>query len=367
MKIRTREGVPKRILLVVSLAAVAVLSQNRFLHSFQQEHRLSFEPSVESKSDDLNKLPSTDRPHAFPLIIGAGQGTTGTRSIQKAVCKLGIPSVHFNQACHQGIPLNSTIFPNTKQGVDAHIKVIETWKELRDCVHEARKQGNVCVRAQHLLTIVRKHVTEVIQSDIGAIHDTPYTMMIPYILKVARETRGSEPILILTERNPHEWAARRVQSHGDTPQLVCNDPRGAFDIDYCLDSGLNATQLFHIYPNSKNSGEQQKEYMSLLEKTMQHYQQTIRQLSPVYIVNMFESKERIEPSTFEQSIWDGSKSRWSSTALKELSLSREQGGLVNKWILGSKTGMPTAGRKKRPRRPIRRKSSIAKLAYRIKP
>ncbi len=346
---RTRETVVKRRLLL-GFAVVTLFSQKRFLDSFQQEHRLSSEPPrVETKRDDVTNILNINQSSTFPLIIGAGQGTTGTRSIHNAVCKLGIPSMHFNQACHEENS-SSTIFPNVKRGVDAHLLVINAWKELRDCVGEARKQGNVCVKTEYLLTLVRKYVIEVIQSGVGAIHDTPYTMMIPYILKVARETRGTEPILLLTERNPQEWAARRVHSHGVTPQLVCNDPRSAFDIDYCLDLGLNVTQLFHIYPTSKTSRAQQEEYKSILSETMQHYQQTIRELSPVYIVNMFESQEQIEPSTFQQSIWDGCKPRLSSAAAKELSLLREQGGLVNKWIIGSKAGKPTLERKKRPRR-----------------
>ena len=99
----------------------------------------------------------------------------------------------INRACFEGsVPFNNTmIFQHAELGVKAHVKVIETWKELRDCVGEARKQGNVCAKAEDLLTLVRKYVTEVIQSGVGAVHDTPYTMMIPYILKVARETRGT--------------------------------------------------------------------------------------------------------------------------------------------------------------------------------
>jgi hypothetical protein len=332
-------GFSKRAILFSSLAALSVLSQKGFLDSFQQEHRLSSElpcvetkrddtPSVETKRDDITNILNTDQSGTFPLIIGAGQGTTGTRSIQKAVCKLGIPSVHYNSACFEGsVPFNNTmIFQHAELGVKAHVKVIQTWKELRDCLGKARKRGNVCAKAEDLLTLVRKYVTEVIQSGVGAVHDTPYTMMVPYVIKVARETRNSEPILPLTERNPQEWAARRVQTHELTPQLACKDPRGAFDIDYCLDSGLNASDMFHAYTDYIDSAEQD-EYVSLLEKSMDIYQQSMRELKPVYMVNMFESKKPIESNMMEQSIWNVCKPRLSLEAVNELNQRQTLGGL----------------------------------------
>ena len=82
-------------------------------------------------------------------------------------------------------------------------------------------------KARNHLRQVRRHDTQVIQSGIGAVHDTPCTMMIPRMLKVARETREREPILLLTERNPRKWAARRAQLHGSAPQLAGKDPKGA--------------------------------------------------------------------------------------------------------------------------------------------
>lgn len=311
---------PSRRAIVVTLSvllAVYGCSQRALLASVQpMMHRLSLESISTSEPP---------QPPQFPLIIGAGQGTTGTRSIHSIMCSLGIPSVHFSQVCLYGSE-NTTTFHNAGQGIEAHKQVMRVWTELRNCTSQARNQSSVCESRMELIATLRSHVADVVGSGVGAIHDIPYTIMVPYIIKLAKETRGTEPIILLTERDPKKWAIRRVEKHELTPQLVCDDTKRAFDLDYCLESDPDAINLFKAYPDCK-SEEEREEYIKLLAMAMAQYQYGIRKLSPAYRVNMFESGEKMDTEDMTRSIWNSLRDRITLVAVNEIVSLRNKGGL----------------------------------------
>lgn len=282
----------------------------------------------------------------FPLIIGAGQGKAlqEREAYTEPFASLAYSVRSLWSSLFAGISLNSTIFPSPKQGVGAHVSVINAWKDLRDLIGQARKQGNDGARANVLLVRVRRHVTQVIlsirrhvtqviQSGIGAVYDTPYKMMIAYMLKVARETRESEPILLLTERNPQKWAAREwcrpINRHFSLPATIQTEPL-ILTIVSILDWILQKSFAYTDYKDSVK----QEEYVPLLEKSMDRYQKGIRELKPAYDVNMFERKERIKSTVMVQSIWNGCQSRLLPKAEQELSQLQKLGGRKSKRVLG---------------------------------
>jgi hypothetical protein len=56
--------------------------------------------------------------------------------------------------------------------------------------------------------------------DVDAIHDTPYPEFADYIIHDAAERiRGAKPIVLLSERQPEEWASKRMNDHDDG--LIC--------------------------------------------------------------------------------------------------------------------------------------------------
>ena len=51
-----------------------------------------------------------------------------------------------------------------------------------------------------------------------ALHDTPYTMAIPHVMKIIKKHHGGRPpIVLLSERDPTQWARRRWAGRGDWP------------------------------------------------------------------------------------------------------------------------------------------------------
>lgn len=322
MGMKTPSGLPKRGLLLTAFSILAIYAQKAFLSSIREEHRLSSETTVES-----HKTSHSESSSKFPLIIGAGQGTTGTRSMHSAMCSLGIPSVHYNQACFRSKrSSNSTLFENLEPGIIAHYNARDSWRKLVKCVSEARTRSSVCNSTVDILTSMTHHVTQVVKSGVAAVHDVPYVLMIPYIMQVAKEERSVDPILLLTERDPQEWAKRRVEKHRTTPQLVCKDPQGAFDFDHCLKYEPSMENLLTAYTDFKGKQEQE-EYVALLAEAMTHFQEDMRQLSTVFHINLFDLEQRIDETNLTQLIWDSTKRKLSSEAVEEITIRRRKGGL----------------------------------------
>lgn len=273
-----------------------VIYSQRFFFLEIQQHDYSF----------LDTASMTTSARDMPLFVGAGQGTTGTKSIHQAMCELGIPSVHFYQVCFQPLNKNINVDESVHRGIDSHLLALHQWKRLKLCVSEARSVGQVCNSTLSIIESMRNHVVDVITSGVGAIHDLPYTFMLPYVLTTAQES-SRETILLFTERNSIEWAKRRIKTHKQTPQLICRDTKSAFDLDYCLLSSRTATgDLLLAYKECKTDQEK-SDFILLLEKNMNNYQQRVRQFQPDYHVNFFEYKEKVNMQTIKQGIWKSAR------------------------------------------------------------
>jgi len=218
-----------------------------------------------------------------PLIIGAGQGTTGTRTIHEAICCLGIPSLHFGQDCIRLVKKWSQCvaernIAKIKGGKDvvetpedfllydeayeretlgalmalgvrqirelahdedrnsklpenyvphSHLKIVWRYKEMNDCLDSEKRTelGKVCPPPETKdMAVWVKDVKDLIDDvirwheddpslNIGAIHDSPYPMAMKYVIESAKKHRGSEPLILLSERDPIEWSLRRTEKH----------------------------------------------------------------------------------------------------------------------------------------------------------
>eukprot|EP00957_Ditylum_brightwellii_P070332 5343088-Ditylum_brightwellii.AAC.1 len=58
------------------------------------------------------------------------------------------------------------------------------------------------------------HINDVISNhEIDVIHDAPYPDFEEYVLEASERIRGRKPIVLLSERDPDEWAASRMSHH----------------------------------------------------------------------------------------------------------------------------------------------------------
>ena len=201
---------------------------------------------------------------AVPLIIGAGQGTTGTHSVFCATCHLGIASVHWTRdclACEKDKNLkqmrklhktnaNTTSYYNNEpydwkyhtwphhdpifREEHPHGILVRRIQALQNCINLDEK-GNRIIRkttdfqcdkqgfedmetwlatTKDLIhrAVKRHSVAEIAQNrvlrNVDSVHDTPYTDFLSTTIQAATSNHR-KPLVLLSERDPTDWAKRR--------------------------------------------------------------------------------------------------------------------------------------------------------------
>eukprot|EP00557_Chaetoceros_sp_GSL56_P009547 CAMPEP_0176494034 /NCGR_PEP_ID=MMETSP0200_2-20121128/9869_1 /TAXON_ID=947934 /ORGANISM="Chaetoceros sp., Strain GSL56" /LENGTH=259 /DNA_ID=CAMNT_0017891741 /DNA_START=1623 /DNA_END=2406 /DNA_ORIENTATION=- len=143
-----------------------------------------------------------------------------------------------------------------------------------------------------------------------ALHDSPYPFLMPHILKlVQKHYNGSQPILLLSEREPHSYTKRRVEMHGQSHIMCKNtttaasgiDPStlegGAFDIIGCIDRALDGMPEHEA--NQLNVGDlfesmtraYEEKGMDYVVKEVEQYQNAMRGLAD-FAFDMFARKDK---------------------------------------------------------------------------
>lgn len=282
----------------------------------------------------------------MPLVIGAGQGTTGTRSMYRAFCHLGIPSVHWDRYCidkkfpssdrgdssdgdssRDPRPASSSLLSET--GLEHHYQAIQTYLRLGNCaiLHRRRlKEKNTldefmtCTEEEfdNLSTKLHFHVAQVVKSGvIASLHDVPYTQMVPYIMEIAQQ-ESIPTLLILSEREPEKWVVSRTSHHATQTDVVCQDVEHAFDITHCLQKRKDRlppnnntdgfsndigdmANLFRAYNEFEEGSAEQAIFLDFATKAMAFHQENIRSMSPSYLVNFW--TESVDDLTLPEQIW----------------------------------------------------------------
>ena len=154
-----------------------------------------------------------------PFFYGIGQGTTATRTLFRSMCHLNICAVHFKQMCFD-VDEAADLTKEQAIAIEGQREVVDLANALSRC---AGNRGNSCPidEALHYLHELEEAVKKVILS--GGVHyvaDTPYPHMITFILSILKDSNpDSEPVFLMTERDPHDWVIKRMQGHsGD---VVC--------------------------------------------------------------------------------------------------------------------------------------------------
>mmetsp|Transcript_55108 Transcript_55108/g.165060 ORF Transcript_55108/g.165060 Transcript_55108/m.165060 type:complete len:892 (-) Transcript_55108:44-2719(-) len=243
---------------------------------------------MEGKSTQANKASSA---LSRPLFIAAGQGTTGTRTMHDAMCNLGVPSVHYIKACYRRSKADDSVDGVVKMGVEAHYEAVSAWHEVMRC---ARADDCSFMEGVELEQELRSRIVSVINSGIGAIHDTPYPKYLSLILNAAQSRNSGPAILITSERNPKEWAVKRATGH--IHDIVCKNPLAVFDLAHCVNLAkmfdprpTKFSDLFVSYDGC-NTEKEREDFISHLEDGMMRYQEKVVELSPRFHVNFWQEE-----------------------------------------------------------------------------
>lgn len=209
---------------------------------------MTYEPMMNHVTNRVG-ITEVDQDHDVfaPIIIGAGQGTTGTHLFAEATCRLGFVTLHYGVGClpeNALIPTNRTNEisrrTNSLRSLSCHVSISPSQTRYTSLLQHhkniskgflslMRKKGTDPVELKHhLLENLEKIIVWGKQNKVGlALHDTPYPNLIPDILKIVRKYYGTnnangvetisakpKPIIILSERNADEFVERRTLNHG---------------------------------------------------------------------------------------------------------------------------------------------------------
>ena len=181
--------------------------------------------------------------NTIDLIIGVGFGTTGTHAPHNASCLLGLKSFHFGNQCGYACGFRKKK-ESTKQGryrfsnpparLLAQSRLVNAYGTLKRCLFETdarlRNESDPCPTVQETMDGFKAHIDRVLSTDIESLHDSPWPSFAPYVLKAAKRIRGAVPTVIVTERDPAEWAINRFHEH---LVMQCSiKATGEFDFKY---------------------------------------------------------------------------------------------------------------------------------------
>ena len=235
-----------------------------------------------------------------PVIFNLGPGTTATHGIQKEFCKAKIRACHYFACCPVGL-----------NHVPAHKALIISNINAQWCLDKRTTLGPLrkklgsrewdCNAGRWKISFgrtVEDEIQALNNSTLDALSDTPLIGVIRRILDMLTPDRNVK--FILTFRDPHEWAKRRLETHPYTPVCKFNttaltgrlfNPMG--DYLECVEAAkqaLGSRESFHIRDvfQSMDSISQDG-----LAEMMRHYQEEY-----VYeLVNRFFEKRGGKAST----------------------------------------------------------------------
>lgn len=329
-----------------------------------------------------------------PIIIGGGKGSTGTHLFLETTCAMGFVSLHYAVGClpksamvlrKRARQLSNEVFDASNDDDDddeeddgdnsndenddvndgddndgtnhqaERIKMtcpvpIEYFRNpFRELVRYHSFLAKSCLKLGNIGDAVsfRERTLRYLEKIIVwgkenkvtlALHDEPYPLLIPEILKIVQQHYGSpneggrnstvKPIILLSERDPRKYTRRRTKIHGQyswicrptndllrtkSPEVIAIDSMddvtlegGAFDMLRCMDRaahGQNKTQtrtpqmesIFYSYKEANRNESQ------FIVDTMEQYQNTVR-TSAIFSYNMFERESRTSVSVLAAQI-----------------------------------------------------------------
>ncbi len=278
-----------------------------------------------------------------PIIIAAGRGATGTHTMTKAMCLLGVPSIHYNVGC---IPSNEILSGAdvVKDGKLENINVIpEKYLNLFRIAEQIRLDVNSVARCISLddcqkdISAIRlrekliENIDRLVNCTMSitlesaeklSFHDFPYPSLMPTLIrKVKKYYNGSMPVLVLTDREPVEYVMKRIEHNQHVHDIICKDnstilpqtlKRGAFDIVGCINRYLSNlppkkakksatikqvfTTLHQIHNDSEKKGVE-----NYITKQVGEYNAALRSLAD-FSINLFEQEVQITEETLAKKI-----------------------------------------------------------------
>jgi hypothetical protein len=263
------------------------------------------------------------------MIIGAGLGTTGTHLIFEATCHMGFPSVHWNLGC---LPQNDN--SEISQHYAKHENLRKVISAMKVCIHNRQKCGSALRWKSTVMNMMNQFVED---GSIQAIHDTPYALVVPHLLRAA-DRFNKTAFVILSERDPEEYARRRLSLGHGKSDPICKNPGptdlenlsgGGFDLIGCINHAaaqsdkpgeLDLVDVFISFTNLVRSTGRRNGEKAIANATRIH--QDMMRTKAAFSYNMFQQDNRTQVETLVAAI---------QTKVPALQSSQKPARFVNHW------------------------------------
>mmetsp|Transcript_51767 Transcript_51767/g.155351 ORF Transcript_51767/g.155351 Transcript_51767/m.155351 type:complete len:341 (-) Transcript_51767:954-1976(-) len=314
------------------LTLVSAVTTGMLLGAFVKGNASHYDLARILASEDKTVNKSSSR--TYPLFIDSGQGTTATHALHEALCDLNVPSAHFMRACYQTSNERNAIDEEVEKSVNDHWEVMNAWDKLRNCKNNPGCSFSEGIRLDEE---VRDRIETVIRGGIGGVNDSPYPLYLSHVLKVSETLSAGSTVLMMSERDPHEWAASRVKNHPDV--FFCKNPLATLDFPLCIKLAMmedpqpeNFGDIFMWH--DQFPGEKSEEFLRIVAEGMNSYQEGVLRQSPGIRFHLFE--ERMSTKDIADKILERAKSSISPTFLWPLSRPTTK-TCIRKWD-GTKCG-----------------------------
>jgi hypothetical protein len=231
----------------------------------------------------------TTLPTMMPMILNLGQGTTATRSMFHAACRLNLPSVHWTTYCKKRSRADEATQVSQQRVEDAHGRVIGIYaQQMQWCMEMERAECSI-EKTIDIFDNLKQAMRDVIRSG-GAVvlMDTPYTRMLPFLIREIKDITGLAPVLLLSEREPHKWSERRFDesehvevlcrttfssssNHADEELSTSTSIFDPFDLEHCLSQALQQqpppTKFSDVFTSNRRLKDEGLKKQQLLQQT----------------------------------------------------------------------------------------------------
>lgn len=286
MKVSSANSNLRRIALLIVLActilvAIKVTNRDQAILTIEMRVQEGIEGEEYDSQLQQDGEEEQDSIEYAPIIINAGQGTTGTHLFTEATCLLGYTSLHYNLGCipstyivpktsNRTIPAETSIRIDSKFQSDIigqHYFFLAKVSALNK-IHFTNNGKSFLIRAQKVLEdlILNAKAMNILLS----LHDTPYPFLLPYIIKFAKKHHdGKSPLISLSERDPEEYVLRRTSTNQGNLHIMCRQSlengssyhNSSFDILGCIERAVNNhEESSNLNKNGEDIGENQRIY-----------------------------------------------------------------------------------------------------------
>lgn len=217
----------------VTDAGVGLPSSTHSLGSSSMSEKTGFLPLEDTNFPSRNRNDNDangSRNSEAAILINIAPGTTATHLTMEACCLLGYVTAHQCMVCLGG--KHSDIPDSRSAAVNMQFEIVKLlWSVVNDCYFE-NKPGSVLT----FLDRMKKLFIELLEMDeIVTFHDTPFPELAGFFSDVVMSTYGVPPYYILSERDPHQWAGRRLLSH---PGILCRENYDHLDAGGCIEKAI---------------------------------------------------------------------------------------------------------------------------------